>query len=61
MSVSKTHIGGLFYAGVVQYAMSFYNRNAQETPIVYTTPLNYISHSDRGEEPNRQLGCAFDI
>ena len=61
IDVTKTYVGGLFYAGVVQYAFSFYNKNAQETPIIYTTPLNYISHSDRGEAPNKQLGCAFNV
>ena len=61
IDVEKTYVGGLFYAGVVQYAISFYNKNAQETPIVYITPLNYISHSDRGEAPNKQLGCAFNL
>lgn len=29
--------------------------------MIYVTPLNYISHSDRGEVANRQLGCAFDV
>lgn len=61
IDVRKTYVGGLFYAGVIQYAFSFYNKNAQETPIIYTTPLNYISHSDRGEVANKQLGCAFDV
>ena len=61
LSVSKSHVGGLFYAGVMQYAMSFYNRNAQETPIVYVTPLEYVAHKDRGEAPNKQLGCAFKV
>lgn len=28
IDVLKTYVGGLFYAGVVQYAFSFYNRNA---------------------------------
>jgi hypothetical protein len=51
----------LFYAGVIQYAVSYYKKNAQETPILYTTPLNYISHTDRGEQPEKQLGCSFDI
>lgn len=61
IDVSKSYVGGLFYAGVIQYAFSFYNKNAQETPVIYTTPLNYISHSDRGEVANKQLGCAFDV
>ena len=51
----------MFYAGTVQYAFSFYNKNAQETPVVYTTPLNYVSHQDMGEEPNKQLGCSFNL
>jgi len=59
--VEKQYIGGLFYSGVIQYAFSFYNKNSQETPIVYITPLNYITTSERGEEPNKQVGCAFNL
>lgn len=61
ISVSKNSIGGLFYAGVIQYAVSYYNKNSQETPIVAITPLEYISYADRGEQPNKQVGCSFDI
>ena len=61
IDVEKQHIGGLFYAGVIQYAFSFYNENAQETPVIYTTPLNYISKGDGGVEPNKQVGCSFNI
>ena len=61
ISVRKKYSGGLFHAGVIQYAFSFYNKNAQETPIVFTTPLNYISHEDKGEQPNKQLGCEFEL
>lgn len=61
IKVDKSYVGGLFYAGVIQYAFSFYNLNTQETPIIYTTPLNYVSYSDRGEQPNKLLGCAFNL
>ena len=57
----KIDSGGLFHAGVIQYAMSFYNKNAQETPVVFQTPLHYISHNDRGEAPDKRLGCAFNV
>lgn len=28
IDVTKNYVGGLFYAGVIQYAFSFYNKNA---------------------------------
>ena len=61
VKATREYSGGMFHSGVVQYAVSFYNRNAQETPILAVTNLEYISHPDRGEEPDRQVGCCFEI
>lgn len=59
--VEKLYSGGLFHAGTVQYAISYYNDNAQETSIVYVTPLNYIAHEDRGEQPEKRIACSFKV
>lgn len=59
--VEKLYSGGLFHAGTVQYAISYYNDNAQETSIVYVTPLNYVAHEDRGEQPEKRVGCSFKV
>lgn len=61
ITVSKQYFGGLFNAGVVQYAFCYYKKNLQETNIVSFTPLYYVSFSDRGEEPGKQVSCSFKI
>lgn len=37
---------GLFSPGVIQYAISFYKKNLQQSPIVSVSPLYYICSSD---------------
>lgn len=61
IDVTKEFFGGLFYAGVVQYAYCYYKTNSQESNIVDFTPIYYISFSDRGEEPGKQVSCSFKI
>lgn len=61
IEVIKGYVGGMFHAGVIQYAYSFFNENAQETPVVDTTPLYYIAHEDRGEKPDTRVGCTFTL
>jgi hypothetical protein len=51
----------MFHAGVIQYAYSFFNENAQETPVIDVTPLYYIAHEDRGEKPDTRVGCTFTL
>lgn len=43
---------GSFNAGVVQYAVSYYNKHTQESGIVYVSPLYYTSDSGRGLNPD---------
>ena len=52
---------GVFAPGVIQYAFTYYNKYGPETNIVYTTPLNYISFSDRGGSPEEKVSNAFRI
>lgn len=61
IQVTKGYVGGMFHAGVIQYAYSFFNENAQETPIIDVTPLYYIAHEDRGEKPDTRVGCTFTL
>ena len=52
---------GIFSSGVIQYAFSYLNKYGQESNIVYTTPLYYISYEDRGAGPDEKVGNSFNI
>ena len=61
IEVTKTYSGGYFNAGVIQYAFTYYNLYGSESNIFYTTPLYYISFSDRGANPETTVGNSFNI
>lgn len=52
---------GIFPAGVIQYAFTYYNKYGQESNIFHTTELLYISHSDRGGSPEDNISTAFSL
>lgn len=52
---------GVFPAGVVQYAFTYYHKYGQETNIVWVSELNYTSYGDRGGSPEDVCSCAFNI
>lgn len=52
---------GNFNAGVIQYAFSYYNNHLQESNIFYTSPIYYISHPDRGANPEERVNTSFSI
>lgn len=52
---------GMFPAGVIQYAFTYYDKYGQESNIFYTSPLLYTSHSDRGGSPEDKVDNAFQI
>jgi hypothetical protein len=52
---------GKFHSGVIQYALTYYNKSGQETSIFYTSPLLYISYTDRGANPEENVDNAFKI
>lgn len=53
---------GSFNPGVIQYALTYYNKNGQESNIFYTTPLCYISYKDRGAKADdTKVENAFKI
>ena len=52
---------GVFPSGVIQYCFTYFNKFGQESNIFDTTPLQYISFSDRGGSPEENVGNAFTI
>ncbi len=52
---------GMFPAGVIQYAFTYYDKYGQESNIFYTSPLLYTSHRDRGGSPEDKVDNAFQI
>lgn len=53
--------GGTFAPGVIQYAFTYFRKNGQETNIFYTSPLLYISYTDRGASPEDKVDNVFNI
>lgn len=53
--------GGMFAPGVIQYAFTYFNKYGQESNIFYTTPLLYVSYSDRGGSPEDKIDNTFKI
>ena len=52
---------GMFPAGVIQYAFTYFFKYGQETNIFYTSPLLYISHKNRGAAPDDKVDNSFKI
>jgi hypothetical protein len=53
--------GGLFPPGTVKYCLSYYNKNGQESNIIYDSPLYYPIKKDRGCSPEELSGDSFEI
>ena len=52
---------GVFPAGVIQYFITYYNKYGQETGIIYSSPLNYITSNDIGLDGETNSSCNFKI
>lgn len=62
IKVSKeSNSSGVFPAGVIQYAMTYYSKYGQESNIAYITPLLYTSYMDRAGSPEDRIGNAFRL
>lgn len=61
VEVKRIEGNGMFSPGTIQYAFSYFNKYEQETKIFYTTPINYISHLDRGGSPEDKISNSFEI
>lgn len=59
--VERISGGGVFNAGVIQYAFTYYMKYGAETSIVDMTPLYYVSEKERGLLADETVGCSFKI
>ena len=61
IEVERVAGGGIFTAGVIQYAFTYYMKYGAETGIVDMTPLYYISEAERGLLADETVGCSFRV
>ena len=61
IEVERVAGGGVFTAGVIQYAFTYYMKYGAETGIVDMTPLYYISEIERGLLADETVGCSFRV
>lgn len=60
ITVNKSLGDGIFNAGIIQYAYSYYNFNGLETPIINSSCINYIA-TEQGIQNDKTVGCSFNI
>lgn len=53
--------GGIFSPGVIQYALTYFNKYGQESNIAYLSPLYYLGFSDRAASPEEKVTSSFTI
>lgn len=61
VGITRSSYSGAFPAGTVQYAMTYYNLNGQQTNIFYRSPIYYTSNSDRGAAADETVSNSFTI
>ncbi len=62
LTVTKLLDGqGYFHSGVVQYAVSYYNQNGQESPVFLQSDIYYVSQYNRGLSPEEYGSNSFAI
>lgn len=61
VSISKVDSSGMLSPGTIQYAFTYYDKYGQESNIFYTSPLYYISPSNRGGSPEERVSVSFKI
>lgn len=59
--VKNTQDGGLFAPGVIQYCFIYINKYGQQSNIVGTSAIYYLTHNDRGASPEESVSCSFTI
>lgn len=52
---------GLFPAGVIQYAVTYYNKYGQESNVSVVSPLIATSYTSRAGSPEDTIGNAFKV
>ncbi len=62
ISVTKNPTaGGLFAPGVIQYCFTYAHKHGQQTNIIDVSPIEYLTHVERGASPEEKVGCSFNI
>lgn len=59
--ITKSLQGGLFHSGVIQYFVTYVDKNNQESKIFYQSPLYYLTDSNRALSPEENSTCVFNI
>lgn len=60
VTISRTS-GGLFPAGVIQYAFTYSDKGLQESNLWYVSPLYYITQTNKGAEAGTTCNVAFKL
>ena len=61
VEVKQSSGGGLFESGVIQYCFTYVNKYGQESNVAWVSPLYYLSHSDRGGQPDETVTTSFTL
>lgn len=61
VTIEKSFSSGLFASGVIQYALTYYNKYSAESNIFYISPLFYISEDNRVGDPEENIENSFKI
>ena len=61
VEVKKSSYNGLFNSGTIQYVLTYYNKNGQQTAAFYQSPINYIAPETRGASPEDTVNNSFSI
>ena len=61
INIYREEGNGSFAPGVIQYAFSYYDKYGQETNIVETSELLYISNNNRGASAEENIPNIFNI
>lgn len=61
VNIKKVQSGGMFPSGVVQYAISFFNRNGSQTGIIYQSPFLYSTGTNIGLNVETNSSNSFQL
>lgn len=61
IKVNTKYGSGLFAPGVIQYAITYYDKYGQESCISLVSPLQTIAYKERGGSPEDRVAVSFDI
>lgn len=59
--VGRSSSHGEFSPGVIQYALTYFNKYGQESNIFYVSPIQYIRNYDRAGNPEEKVITSFTI